>query len=198
MGVDVRKVVETVRDDLKKLYCKDPTAVWGRPFVVIVRRGSDVGYLDTDKSPQEINEWIQSYHDKDNITDVVVGTMAVEYGALKGVDGNPVVKKKAILVTGRNLSNGRTVVSVTYANEHRDYRSAEVIEKQGQLENPGVKSPDVTKAIIGEDDKSIVGWMTGQFGKELIHDSKEGNRCIDDPLIRGVIDPSSGTGGGGA
>jgi hypothetical protein len=186
MALDLPRVVDSVRNDLKKLYRQDPSAVWQRPFVVIAQDGK-TSYLDSEQTDEVMAEWLVQFRGPRRISAVVVGRMVVKYGGVLDASGQPTIKERAILVSGRSFTNGRTVVSITPTREFRDFRSPETIEAQGSLPNPGITSPDTTKMIVDEFGK-IAGHMVGQFGEEQRFDSNKGQHCVLDPLIRGVLD----------
>jgi len=186
MAIDLPRVVDAVRDDLKKLYQKDPAAIWERPVVVISQDGQ-TSYLDSNKPDEYMAGWLAQFRGPKRIDAVVVGRMVVKQGGVLDASGEATVKEKAILVTGRSFATGRTVVTITPTKEFRDFRSPETIDKEGILPNPGVSSPDTSKAIVRPDGVAA-GTMLGQFGKEQRFDSAQGQRCMMDPLIQGVLD----------
>jgi len=187
MSLNLPQVVDTVRDDLKKLYRKDPSNVWQRPFIVIAQNGGGTSYLDSSQPDSVMAAWLAQFRGPKRIEAVVVGRMVVKYGNILDAAGQPTVQERAILVSGRSFVNGRTVVSVTPTKEFRDYRMPETIETQGSLPNPGITSPDTTKLIV-DDTGKIAGSMVGQFGPEQRFDSAKGQTCVLDPLIQGVLD----------
>jgi len=187
MALDLAKAVNSVRDDLRKLYMKDPSTTWERPFVVIAREGGFTGYLDSPHNEDVIIGWLSQFRGPKKIEAVIVGRMVVKYAGTLDSQGNKRILEKAILVTGRDFKRNRTRISITPTKEHRDFRSEETIDKQGDLENPGLHSPDVTKKIL-DVDGSKAGYMTGQFQKEKVMDSNNGMKCALDPLIAGVLE----------
>ena len=188
MAIDMNRVVNCVRDDLKKAYSDNPSAVWDRPMVVVVNKGGETSVLDGVKSDEHIAGWLCEKVGTKKIEAVVIGRMVVKHGKfIDPTTGQLIITEKAILVSGRNFANGRTVVSITPTKEHRDYRSTESQAQSPRLIVPGLSSPDVTKVI--KDEMGVTkGIMTGQFGKEKVFDSRLGERCALDPIIQGVVD----------
>lgn len=186
MSLDLPRVVDSVRDDLKKLYRQDPSALWERPFIVISQQGGQTSYLDSAQPDEVIAGWLAQFRGPKRIEAVVVGRMVVKYGGVLDAAGQPTIQDKAILVSGRSFTNGRTVVSITPTKEFRDFRTVETIEAQGSLPNPGITSPDTTKILTNEYGQAA-GHMLGQFGKEERFDSAKGQTCVLDPLIQGVL-----------
>ena len=193
MAIDLTRIVNCVRDDLKKLYSNDPSAVWDKPFVVIAKKGGETSCIDGGVEDAKALGWLQAKFERKEAEVVVIGRMVAKYGTfIDPTTQQRIILEKALLVTGRDFSNGRTYVVIVPTKEHRDYRSSESMEAGGKIIVPGLKSPDVTKAI--KDEMGVTkGWLTSQFGKEQVFDSRKGQRCLLDPLIQGVIDtPATG------
>ena len=193
MSFDLKRAVDIVRDDMKEAYKRDPGAIWKLPFVVLHMNGETVE-LPTDviagMNPEEgsayMAGWLNHFRGPKRIEAVVVGRQVVKLGGVLDASGQPTVKEKGIMVSGRSFSTGRTIVSITPTKEFMDYRSQETIQKEGMLPNPSMDSPDVMKAVAGADgEKSAT--MLGQFGKEERHDSQLGELCVADPIIEGVV-----------
>lgn len=186
MPPTIEKIVDTVQADLKQLYKQNPMQMWDLPIIVICKVGGEVQYLDNVRSDEQAVEWLAQHLDK-NLETIVVGRMVVKRGGVLDAMGEPTIKEKGLMVMARNMIINRTRVSIVKCNEHREYRTAEVVEKQGSLINPAVSSPDVTKSIV-DDTGLIAGVMTGQFGKEDILDSKDGQEFLSDPIIAGLVE----------
>jgi hypothetical protein len=192
MAVDLVRVVNLVRDDLKKTYTQDPSVIWANPVVFVSQTGGKAGYMkdipeDLNEEEQEkyISEWLKQFLNSRQMEAVVVGRMVVKYSGLLDSNGNKMVSERALLVSGRSFVDGRTRLSITQVKEHRDYRSAETIATEATPLNPGLTSPDATKLIMAGE--NIVGVMTGQFQEEQVMDSRDGIKCVLDPLIQGVV-----------
>ena len=193
MAIDIHRIVNCVRDDLKKLYSSNPSAVWDKPFVVVASHGGETSYIEGGVESGSVVGWIREKLNHKEAEVIVVGRMVAKYGSfIDPTTQQKIILEKALLVTGRDFSNGRTYVVVVPTKEHRDYRSSEAVEGGPKIEIPGLNSPDVTKAI--KDEMGVTkGWLTSQFGKEQVFDSRRGQRCMLDPLIQGVIDtPAAG------
>jgi hypothetical protein len=192
MGMDLVRVINSVRDDLKSLYKKDPSAVWDVPFVVIGYDSGNIGYLDGNRRDEDIAEWLRAAREKHRIEAVVIGRMVVKHGKTLDSTGKPVVKERAIMVIGRDLSTGRSRLSITPCFEKRDYRSKQSRESNTGIFDPGNSSPDVTKPILnayGAD----VGTLTATFKKETILDSRQGQKFLLDPIIDGLVETPRGS-----
>jgi hypothetical protein len=186
MGADLPRIVDSVRSDLMREYRKDPSAVWNRPFVVIVGKGGETGYVDGQHPDEKIMGWLASWKRR-RIEAVVVGRMVVKTGkTIDPTTQQPIIIEKAILVSGRSFQNGRSILSITPTKEHRDYRGIREIEAGHDLLRPGMGSPDVTKKMTTEEGE-FVGYMQGAFGKEQRFDSRRGQQCVLDPLIQGAV-----------
>lgn len=195
MSMNLEKVVNEIRDDLKKLYLQDQSAVWEHPFVAIIKR-DEVNVLGGAKSEERIVNWLRQFRGPEGIAGIVVGRMVAKYSkTIRGLDGNPQVLEKAILVSGRMLDTSQTYVSITPVHEHKDLRrpkgdTNENAEPNGEhIYVPGVNSPDKV-AKITDEEGFVRGFLEMQFGREQIFDSRKGERCALDPLIQGVIDTS--------
>jgi len=167
--------------------------VWDKPFVVVASHGGETSCIDGGIEDEKAMGWLQAKLAKKEVEVVVIGRMVAKYGTfIDPTTQQKVILEKAILVTGRDFSNGRTYVVIVPTKEHRDYRSSESMEGGPKIEIPGLSSPDITRAI--KDEMGVTkGWLTSQFGKEQVFDSRKGQRCMLDPLIQGVIDtPAAG------
>ena len=191
--VQLEKVVYTVRDDLKNLYHKNPSEIWKHPFIVIINQ-SDTSYIDGQHPDHAITAFLKQ-NVKAGIKGVVVGRMMAKLSDVKDADGNPIVKQKAIIVTGRLLDDTkRSRVSITPLVEHKDYRQAKnkegILDEpvKGGLEVPGMKSTDSVKEI--KKGELTVGFLSAAFGKEQVMDSKNGQECPVDPIISGLTEES--------
>ena len=191
MGFDLKRAVDIVQDDIRAAYKKDPSAIWKLPFIVMHANGETVE-LPTDRiadmNPEEgsayMSGWLNHFRDAKRIEAVVVGRQVVKMSGVLGPDGQPTLKEKGLMVSGYSFSNGRTIVSITPTKEFQDFRSTEAIQEQGMLPNPGLNTPDAVKVIAGAHGEST---LICQFGKEERHDSQQGDTCIADPIINGVL-----------
>lgn len=186
MSVVIEKLVDTISSDLKQLYKQDPTQIWDKPLIIVSRRDGGVVYLDNIQSDEHALGWLKA-NINDQLETLAIGRMVVKRGTILDAMGEPTIKEKGLMVFARNFNTGRTRVVITKINEHRDFRTTEEIEKQGTLFNPGLTSPDVDKLMVGADGK-IEGRMLGQFGKEEILGSKNGQTCMMDPIIAGLAE----------
>jgi hypothetical protein len=198
--VDLEKLVNTVRDDLKNEYLKDQHAVWHVPFVAFI--GADgPNFLYGAKSEAEIVGWLVANRNQSQIRGVVVGRMVAKYSqTIKDVEGNPQILERGILVSGRIFSPEQTYVTITPCREHMDMRApaGDTIEnaepKDGLPALAGVNSPDKVEKIISPG--GHVSFKSIQFGDEKVFDSRKGERCALDPIIEGVLaTPDAPTGG---
>lgn len=186
MARNIVELVDSVADDLKVAYKRNPSGVWKNPCLIMQDTSGATKILDGDLTNEQVAMWMKQNVDPRKLKVVVTGRMVVKYG--KFIDpstNNPIIEKKAIMVMGKNLKTGRTRVSIVPCHEHRDYRDEETIKKNGQLPNHNLKSPDVTKKILDGD--KTAGYLTAQFGKEEILDSRNGHKFLSDPLLT-VID----------
>ena len=185
--VNLVKVVNEVRDDLKKEYLKDQSAVWTKPFVVIVRQ-DDCSFIPEFHDEDKIIEWLRNFRDVSQTHGLVIGRMVAKYNhAILDPRGQPMVTQKAILVSGRMLTTGQTYVTITPCHEHSDLRTPKIDEPLKQdLFIPNITSPDKVAPIVAENG-IIKGFRQMQFGDEQIFDSRRGDTCALDPLIEGVL-----------
>ena len=201
MATDLLRVVDVVKEDLKKTYVQDPSVIWDNPVIFIGQSGGKAGYLKPDaqedltKDEEQdfLIKWMQQFRNDRSIEAVVVGRMVVKYSGVLDSNGEKMIKERAILVSGRSFIDGRTRVSITPVKEHRDYRSPETIATEGLPENPGLDSPDATKLIMAGG--MITGILTGQFQEEQVMDSRDGAKCVMDPLIQGLFGTEEALGG---
>lgn len=192
MGLDLKRAVDIVRDDMKEAYKKDPSAIWKLPFIVVQMNGETVE-LPTDRiagmNPAEgsayMAGWLNQFRGPKRIEAVVVGRQVVKMSGVLDASGQPSVKQKGIMVSGRTFAPIRTIVSITPTKEFHDYRSEETIQAEGMLPNPALESPDTVKATTNEYG-TPTGMMIGQFGEEERHDSQNGALCVADPIIEGM------------
>ena len=190
--IDLQRVVDKVKDDLKDEYLRDQGGAWTKPFVCFI--GADGPcFIESAKTEAGIIDWLVVNRNKSQIKGVVVGRMVAKYSqTLKDVQGNPQVLEKGILVSGRLFSPEQTYVTITPCREHMDMRTpvGDTIEnsepKPGLPKLPGVSSPDKVDKVISPG--GHVSFKSIQFGEEKIFDSRKGDRCALDPIIQGVID----------
>jgi hypothetical protein len=192
---NLEKVVNEVRDDLRRVYLQDQSAVWQHPFVAILKR-DEVCTLGNAANEEKLIHWLRQFRGPEGIAGVVVGRMVAKYSrTIRDLEGNPQVLEKAILVTGRLLDVGQTYISITPVREHKDLRrpmgdTNENAEPNGEhLYVPGVNSPDKV-AKITDETGFVRGFIEMQFGVEQVFDSKRGDQCVLDPLIQGVLNTS--------
>ena len=184
MAADLVKLVSGLRDDLKALYLENPTAIWDLPVIAFARKSGGVNILEGIKDNEHVVAWLRS-NLVNEVESIAVGRMVIKPSTVLGADGKPVIKEKAILVTGRNIDTKRTYVSITPCKEHRDYRSDQFAEKQNKTFDPTLKGADKTKNIENEHGR-VVGRLQAKFGPEQVLDSKKGNQFMVDPIIAGV------------
>lgn len=185
--VDLEKVVNEVRDDLKALYLKDQNAVWTKPFVVMIG-ADDTSVMENANDQDAVIEWLRHFRGPNQIKGIVVGRMVAKFSStIRDQDGNPQILERAILVSGRMLDAGQTYVSITSAKEHNDLRSTPGDEpNENKPFVPGLTSPDKVDKIIGSFGQ-LKGFKSMQFQKEVIFDSRKGEMCQLDPIIDGVL-----------
>jgi len=189
--INLEKVVNQVKEDLKSEYLKDQSAVWQRPFVCFID-ANGANFLDGGSTDDGIIGWLVANRQKSQVKGVVVGRMVAKFSkTLKDVQGNPQVLERGILVSGRLFSPEQTYVTIVPCREHMDMRDAagDTIDnaepKAGLPILPGVSSPDKVEKIISPG--GHVSFKSIQFGEEKIFDSRKGDRCALDPIIEGVI-----------
>lgn len=190
MAADLIKMVETLRDDLKGTYLQNPTAIWDLPIIAISKRSGGVHLLDGIKDDAHVVAWLTT-HMQNDIESICIGRMLAKYSTVIGSDGKPIIKEKAIMVMGRTLATGRSYVSITPVQEHRDYRSDEFAEKQNKEFDPTLQHADKTKNIVDPLSNKVVGRLQAKFGKEQVMDSKKGHVFLSDPIIAGVFPEDS-------
>jgi hypothetical protein len=191
--IQLDKVVNAIRDDLKKLYLEDQNNVWEHPFVAIIKR-DDVATLGGAKAEESLIAWLKEFRGPQGIAGVVIGRMVAKFSqTIRDNNGNPQVLEKAILVSGRLLDSSTTYISITPCREHNDLRNplgdtlANVEQKKDRPYIPGLTSPDSVQKIM-TDEGNFMGFKEIQFGTEVIFDSKRGDICKLDPIIQGVLD----------
>lgn len=185
MAADLVKIVDTMKEDLKEMYLRDPKAVWDLPMIAVSKRTGGVVVLDNLQSNEHAMQWLIT-HMQNDIESLVVGRMVAKYSSVLGADGKPIITEKAIMVMGRQLGNNRSYVSITPCHEHTDTRDLDTIEKENKVFDPSLKAPDLDK-LITDEHGIIRGRMTAKFGKEQIMDSKKGQVFMMDPIIQGVF-----------
>ena len=191
MAADLTRMVEGMRDNLKKIYLAQPEAVWNLPMIAVSKKLGGVFTLGQIKSNEHAVEWLREnlVNEVDNI---VIGRMVVKQSTVLGADGQPVVKEKAIMVMGRHIDSKRAYLSITPCIEHRDYRSDRFAEKQNKEFDPTLKGADKTAKIVDE----ITGqqhYLQAKFGPEQVYDSKKGHQFLVDPIIEMVYPTPRGT-----
>jgi len=179
---DIVELINLVKKDLKTAYKQSPTSVWKNACVLFSNKDNGVRILDGNYGDEDIVGWLKYNIDTVKLKTVVVGRMVVKYGDIVDPNTNkPIIKEKAIMVMGKDLIKGRTRVCIVPCHEHRDYRDEETIDKKGEVLNPAIMSPDVSKTI--KQDNKYVSYFTAQFGKETILDSRNGHKFLADPLL---------------
>jgi hypothetical protein len=190
--VSLDKVVNEMRDDMKKAYKRDTNEAWTQPCVAIIK-DDDVSFLENARSEEQLVGWLLNFIGPQRIKGIVVGRMMAKYSpTIKDGMGHPVILEKAIIVSGRVFDTEQTYVSITPCKEHKDMRNPEYGEPQKERPFiPGLESPDSIKPIINE-----VGEVTGfeemQFKAEQVYDSRRGEKCTLDPIIQGVVEAPRG------
>lgn len=194
--INLQRVVDKVRDDLKKTYLKNPSAVWQKTTVIMIRK-DDCDIMDgagmTD--PGKVVKALQHFVSTTEVKGIVVGRMVAKFSkTVRDVDGNPAVMSRAILVSGRLLDSEQTYISITPSREHNDLREL----KEGQDE-PVSKLPDLARmdsphAVkeIRTDGGHLKGFKSIRFDKEKVFDSRRGDKCVLDPIIEGVLKGADG------
>lgn len=186
MAVNLIKMVDTLRDDLKATYLKNPTVIWDLPVIALSQAAGSVSILDGIKGDDHVVAWLKT-HMQGNIENICVGRMVAKHSTVVDGEGNPIIKEKAIMVMGRTMSTGRTYVSITPCMEHRDYRCDQTAERQNKKFDPTLKGADKTKNIVDEETNKVVGRLQAKFGEEQIMDSTKGQEFLSDPIIEGVV-----------
>ena len=77
--VELARVVDNIRDNLKKLYLSDRMAVWHHPFVAVVKR-TDVEILSGASSEASIIDWMKAHRNTQGggIGAIVIGRMVAK------------------------------------------------------------------------------------------------------------------------
>ncbi len=187
--IDLEKVVQKVRDDLREEYLRDSQAAWQRPFVAFIT-ASGVNFLEGGRTDDGIVSWLVANRNASQIRGVVVGRMVAKYSqTIKDVNGDPQILERGILVSGRLFSTGQTYVSITPCREHNDLRDPlgdTIANAAPKSDIPGFESPDKVEKLIS--DGGHVQFKSLRFGKEIVFDSRKGERCALDPIIQGMMD----------
>ena len=186
--VEIHKAVIELRDVMKARYLKDQKAIWTTPFVGFIE-ADDVGWAPMDESEESLFAFAQAKRAQNKLQGIVIGRMGAKYSeTIKDLDGNPQMLSKAIIVSGRLFTTGKTYMSITPCREHQDLR---VTENGDPMKNkpyvPGVTSPDKVTEIIDDNTGLLKGFLSMQFGDEIVYDSRQGQTCTMDPMIRGVL-----------
>jgi hypothetical protein len=191
--IELDKVVNKIRDDLKAKYLEDQTAVWEHPFVAFIKE-DDLFIMEAAASEESLVAWLREFRGPQGIAGVVVGRMVAKFSqTIRDNNGNPQVLERAILVSGRILDGNKTYISITPCREHNDLRNplgdslANLEQKADRPYIPGLTSPDKVQKIMTEDGK-FMGFKEMQFGEEAVFDSRKGDVCKLDPIIQGVLD----------
>jgi len=187
--VDLVKVVELVRDDLKAEYLRDRTAVWAHPFVGFIT-DDDFKQVGNAKDEAQIVAWLREFREPNKMKGVVVGRMVAKYSqTIRDQNGDPQITERAILVSGRIIDSDQTYVTITPCKEHKDLRLPEHGEPlKDRPFIPGITSPDKVDPIVNAFGE-VSGFVEMQFGKEQVFDSRRGEMCMLDPIIEGVVGP---------
>lgn len=188
--LDLERLVDELRDTMKSAYLKDRNAIWDLPFAGFFDSMGGGGWANYGAGDDgTFTEYARAKLRSSRLEGIVVGRMVAKYSqVIKDIEGNPQMLEKAILVSGRLFSTGQTYVSITKIHEHQDLRHSETGEP---LENkpyvPGVTSPDKVQEIIDDQTGALSGFLSMQFGKEEVFDSRRGQTCQMDPIIAGVM-----------
>lgn len=195
--IDLVRVVNKVRDDLKGAYLSNQGAVWQQPFVCFINN-SGANFLEGANSDEAIVAWLLANRNGSAIRGIVVGRMVAKYSkTIKDVQGNPQILEKGIMISGRLFSPEQTYVTITPCREHNDLRDAlgdtpENAEPVGEI--PGFESSDKVEKVVSAG--GHVQFKSMKFGREIVYDSRKGQRCALDPIIEGVIDTPDAPAGG--
>jgi hypothetical protein len=186
--VEIHKAVNELRDVMKARYLKDQRAIWTTPFVGFIE-ADDVGWAPMDTTEEALFAFAQAKRSQNKLQGIVIGRMCAKYSeTIKDIEGNPQILSKAIIVSGRMFTTGKTYMSITVCREHQDLR---VTENGDPVKNkpyvPGVTSPDKVQEIIDQETGLLKGFLSMQFGEEQVFDSRQGVTCTMDPMIRGVL-----------
>ena len=185
MAADLTKIVETVREDLKKTYKAAPGDIWQKPFVVFVKEGA-IRFLDGVKNEAQLFEWLTQNLDLPKIESIIIGRMVVKRSSVIDPNTNEgTIMEKAIMVMGRDMRTNRVRVSITPCHEHRDYRTDDDIEKTAGTYDPSIQGADIAKPIFDVTGK-ILSKLTAKFGQEVVMDTRQGHKFLMDPLIQGI------------
>ena len=187
MAVELTKIVDQVRDDLKETYKQSPGEIWQKPFVVITNGDGSIRFLDGVKSEEQLFGWVSANLDLNKLVGIVIGRMVVKRSQVIDPNTNePTIMEKAIMVMGRDMRTERVRVSITPCHEHRDYRTSEDIEKSADVYDPSIARADVNKPIFDPFTGKILSRLTARFGEEIVMDTRQGQKFIMDPLIQGI------------
>lgn len=184
MAADLIRMVEGMRDNLKRIHLEKPDAIWDLPMIAVSRKLGGVHILGGIKGNDHAVGWLRE-NLTNEVENIVIGRMVVKRSPVLGSDGQPVIKEKAIMVMGRHIDSKRAYVSITPILEHRDYRSDRFAEKANKEFDPTLKGADKTTKIMDE----LTGkqhYLQTKFGTEQILDSTKGHKFLMDPIIEGV------------
>ena len=181
---DLVRMVEGMRDNLKRIHLAQPEAVWDLPMISVSRRLGGVHVLSGIKGNDHAVNWLRE-NLTNEVENIVIGRMVVKHSTVLGADGNPIVLEKAIMVMGRHIDSKRAYLSITPILEHKDYRSDQFAEKQNKEFDPTMKGADKTSKIVNP----FTGqqhYLQTKFGTEQIHDTNKGEKFLMDPIIENV------------
>jgi hypothetical protein len=186
MAADLIKIVNSVRDDLKKAYEQNPGEIWRKPFVVFVSDGG-ARFLDGVKDEAQLFEWVTQNLNLPKLEAIVIGRMVVKRSSVIDPNTNEgTITEKAIMVMGRDMRTERVRVSITPCHEHRDYRTDEDIEQTAAQYDPAIAHADINKPIFDPFTGKILSRLTAKFGQETVMDTRQGHKFLMDPLIQGI------------
>ncbi len=182
----LEKAVYIIRDSLKKTYMENPNAIWDFPCIGLIDKNNELKIIDGKYTDQQIADFLKHHFSFKEIVVITIGRMLVEYGnVIDPNTGKPVIKKKAIVVYGKNIQTNDSMMIVLPCKEHFDTRELKVIENDKETDtivNATLGgSPDIERSL-GIGNKKY--WFKARFGKEEVYSSKKGYKVVEDPLIK--------------
>jgi len=175
------KLINIMKDNLKREYIKDPTKLWVYPAIIIQRKNGEINTIDGKYPDDKIAEWVYTYIKPENLKIMVIGRMGVKYGDIIDPTTNkPIIKSKSIIIYGKNFEKNTIKLIIIPCYEHRDFRDKISIETDREIIDMTFKSPDLQKSV-SEQDKDY--FLTVQFGEEQIFSPEKGDKILIDPIF---------------
>jgi hypothetical protein len=177
----LNKLIDIMKENLKKEYIKDPSRLWAYPAIILQRKNGEINTIDGKYPDQTIVEWVYQYVKFENIRIMVIGRMGVKYGNIIDPTTNkPIIKNKSIIIYGKDFEKNIVTLNIIPCYEHRDYRDIKSVETDREIIDLTFKSPDLQKSV-SQDNQQF--FLTVQFGEEQIYSTEKGNKFLIDPIF---------------